>query len=969
MSYRSYSSQSPDSFSGQLSTSLIKDVSSNPTNPYADIIKWPTNYDRFTNKTSSRSDEVVFVYDEIHQYSDFIAMTGTYVGYTYLNHRPINATSISTSLGQIATGATDLTNGIIYFKNDPGGQFTVRYFAVPDAVFGDHINALQNGLMAVQRLLGAGTLTGEGIKNASYLIENMPNSLRQLLPNAIDSRNLLADLRFSSYSASTGNTITLGNGKDSVTMDVRQLTVTNTNATHNLTGTLGDSRFDVWAVNGRVRLQSTGLNSAIGNQGGDLYGTNTVFSVGDPTTSITTGIPISLTGYRIPEERGTIARFFGSVQILGNLYTSGNIITTTIGTGEQYNIIDQTLVVQQNFRVTGNSILGATTSTTTTVNGAATIGRSLHVKSLGPDVNRFDGSIDFYNPANKNNGLGGILEEAVVPQRTNYFPDNPYYVATTTRNAPSVQSDITINRNTVIDGLDPSYLAKLLTYRALDRHGWKEDCINEGPRSGYYGSVLRLTNPSTSIFEATGGMVWPGGGYQDAYRGAGLGWNAGITGVGNNAMRWFHLGGSYYHGKFQNEFVTITGGEFSGVHHHGDAQDWIVLWTANDVSTNINPGAYKYGARVPLKKITANYRTSSPYTATGASVELSRAFSTPMSIGDTFQIYHPSNSMPNILRYVSSNVIQAYASSIEPVIANVRGIHKVIDFSCNLSIPIEYTGFNFVYFEADTPEIAKSQIQGGSILESAGQFVIAQEWAPTDSRVPIGEVYSSHPGAYAGMDPNTIRTYAYNSRYDSLWFRTQNSGNFLENTNSGEFSYHSRFYRVNATNDYRVNTTATGAIESITPYVSLTERTDVLVHDNNQWKVRINHGIGDRQKALRAKMRVFVAPNAGKEHSNNGHTQFREGPDYSMIRELEPYALNYGTNVPQYRVIQVTRNYTDLVLYDLATLPGAVIASRSGIDGSRNIALTGAFSTSEFTTQGGPAERVNPWWWTRVVIE
>lgn len=968
MSYKSYSTQSPDSFSGQLSTSLIKDVPSNPTNPYADLINWPSNYDRFTNKSSSRSDEVVFVYDEVHQYSDFIRTTGTYVGYVYLNHRPMNATSITTTLGQISTGATDLNNGIIYFKNDPGGQFTVRYFAVPDAVFGDHINALQNGLMAVERCLGAGYLTGEGIRNAAYLVDNMPASLRQYLPNAIDSRNIDRDIRISSTSSSTGNTITLGAGHDNVTLDVKQFKVTNSDAGLALTGTLGDSRFDVWSINGAVRLQSTGLNSAIGNQGGNIYGTNTVLSVGDPTTSITTGIPISLTGYRIPEERGTIARFFGSVQVLGNLYCSGNIITTTIGTGEQFNIIDQTLVVQQNFRVTGNSTLGATTSTTTTINGSVSIGKSLHVKDLGLDVNRFDGSIDFYNPANRSNGLGGILEEGVVPQRTNYFPDNPYYVATTPRNAPSVQSDISINRNTVVDGLDPSYLAKLLTYRALDRHGWKEDCINEGPRSGYYGSVLRLTNPSTSIFDATGNIIWPGGGFTDKSRTTNQ-WDSGVTGVGNNAMRWFHLGGSYYHGKFQNQFISITGGEFSGVHHHGDAQEWVVLWTANDVSTNINPGAYKYGARVPLKKFTPTYKTTSPYTATGISVELSRPFNTPMSIGDTFQVYHPVNSQPNILRYVSSNTIQAYASSIEPVIANVRGIHKVIDFSCNLSIPIEYTGFNFVYFEADTPEIAKLQIQGGSILESAGQFVIAQEWAPTDSRIPVGEVYSTHPGAYAGMDPNTIRTYAYNSRYDTMWFRTQNSGNFIENTNTGEFQYYTRFFRLHATNDWRVNTTVTGAIESRTPFVSSTEMTDVLVHDNNQWKVRINHGIGDRQKAMRAKMRVFVAPNIGREHSNNGISQFREGPDYSLIRELDPYSVNYGTNTPQYRVISITRNYTDIVLHDLATLPGAIIGARSAIDGSRNIALTGAFSTSEFTTQGGVAERDNPWWWTRIVIE
>lgn len=952
MTYETYSDSGPRDYTGSISQANIKDVPSNPHHPNADDSVFPQRYNQFINKTSARDDDVVLVTDELHTLSDvFITSGGGTAGYSYLNHRPFNTSSFNVSDGVLSTGSTNLTEGVIYWSVLPTGSWTIAYFAAPDAVWADHINAMQNAIMDHERVLGAGSNTGEGIRNTEFWVDSLPPSLQESLPHAINVRALNKDLRIASAAGNTGHTITIGRSDDSVTFDVGTFKVTNTDPSLSVTGQVGDSAEDVWTIKGGIHLDTDG-STLLGTE----FGPNVVLAVGDQAATIATGIAASATGYPNPHEESVIARFYGDIDVQGTVWVAGDFVVVNSNSGEQINVIQDTLAVGNDLRVTGNTILGANTSTNTNVNGTLEVGRSFHVKSLGFDVSRIDGPVDLYNPGNVNNGLGGPYSDTVVPRKTEHFPDQPFHKAKVTRNAPTTVSDLSVNRNSTIDGLDPSYLSKLLTYRSFDRHEWAYDCINEGPRSGLYGSVERVSNPATSVFDATG-LPWPA---EVETRWDGEGWGSVSTGVGNNAFRWYHMGGDYYHGKFQNEYITLTGQEFSGSIRHGDGYEWICLWTQDDQSANINVGAYKHGARIPVTKIEPTYFTGSPYTATGAQVQLSRPFNTPISVGDSFMIYHPVASEPYILRKQSNTVMQAYASTIEPIIGNIKGIHKIVTIPCDHSIPTNYTGYNFVWLETDSPEIAKTQYIPGDILESPGHITVTQEYKPTDSRVALGEYYSEDPGG--GIIDDTIRTYAYNKRKDTLWFRVQPQHNTWPSNGNDEFSYFTQ---------EGFDLTNTGAIDNNrAPFLSNWQMPDTYIDNTYAYKVRVHHNFGDINRAMRAKFRVYVAPNIGEEHSGHGLSTFREGPDYSLIQELETMTFKgvLGEYL-QWEVVHMDPNYTDLVLREIQVIPGAIIGAKSIRDNQRDISLTGLYSTNEFNHDSSVPDRTRAYWWTRIVIE
>ncbi len=945
MSYDLFSEYAPINNSGTVSASYARTIPNNPANVDATDSMFPNYYDQFVNKTEGRSDAPVFVVGEPHSPSE-IDYVGS-IGFLTLHHsilRSDSGASVVSSDGVINLSASDFSNGILAYSVVPSGNFIVNYLAVQDALYGEHINAIQNSLMSVQSVLGAGSVSGEGIRNATVWVKDYPASTQRVLPNAIHTESLEQNVTIKGEAGSS-RTITLGNGLDKVTIDVAQFNITSSDPSAVISGNIGDSNADVMRFNCPVAILATGGVS------GGLLPTGTfagaAFSVGNPNQSTWSGATAG--PYAKPETGANqfpIARFFGDVHVVGDLFIQGTTQVFSSLTGAQVSQINDILQVNEDLRVSGDSVLGMNSNTTTTVGGDLTVGGYLDVQGNNNDISQINTPVFVKNQGNNQNSFGGSYDSTIVPAGTQYIPDLPYYVGQIPRRAPGTINDRSANKHFHIDGLDPSYIAKSLALRAHDRKDWKNNCVNIGPYQGYSGTVTAVTAPGTTQWTDTG-ICW-GTGSVIAFN-LTSGFNP-ISGAGAKAFRWHHQGGDYYHGKFTNETHTIPSGEFSGSYLYGDGHQWNILWTNDDTST-VNPGARKYGARIPLKKITPSYSTGSPFLATSALVEMSRGFNTTVVAGDTYKVYHPYYSAPNILRKSNSTTITVFASPAEPIIVDCNGITKTITTQCDESINSTYTGYYFVYAECGTPEIAKAF--DGSLLESEATIVVTTERTRSESRVPIGEFYAIDPGV--GIVDSSIITYRYGLKYDTLWQRVNATGNLYSNASNKEFSY--RAYNSGIT------ATSTGLIESGALFTTEGSWGDILAGGANDYRFRVQHNFGSIDRITDADIRVWVAPNYGSDYpSISPATGVRVGPDYAYISEL-PRVFESGT--AGFKVVKVDRNHVDLVINDLSTIQSAVINARSTAGPSDRV-LTGA--TSALTTNG-ISERERSWWYIRTVIE
>lgn len=947
--YDTISEFAPSNFTGSLSQSLIEAVPNNPADTGAHAVKFPNYYDEFINKTEGRSDVPIVVVGEKHTQDDLISNGGS--NYVYLHHAIMEAGggSIQLSDGAINTGATDYSLGLIKFTTDPTGDFYVNYLGRADTFAGEHVNALQNAIMVMQRMLGAGSTTGEGIRNAQYWLDEYPTALQAILPNAIYTKALDRDVQLKGDE--TGSvTITLGNGADAVTLDVGSFKMTSTDAGQAISGQFGDADDDLFIFRGPLVIEATDSTGSALNSG--RYA-GAALSVGNPLQSTWTGS--SAGPYPMPYANTgvfPIARFYGDVQIIGDLFTSGTVMVASTATGEQVSSINETLAIGQDLRVTGDCYLGTNTSKKVEVGGYLDVGRYIHVQGLANDVSRFDTAIWMYNQGNVNNGLGGPFGDDVVTRQTKYLPELPFHLSNSAYTTPGTNNDLTINKVSHVDGLDPSYLAKLLAYRAHGRSDFKNNCVNLGAYEGFTGSVTSVSSPGTSQWNDTG-MAWPTAHITGWVGGSGFTGSA--NNVGQNPFRWYHMGGDYYHGKFANETYTVQSGEFSGDYQYGDGPQWLMLWHNDDTTQALNPGAMKYGARIPLSKLSVDYYTGTPYTATGVLVELSRAFNTPVVVGDGYHIYHPRNSKCNALRYVNSTTIRVYASQAEPLIATIDGITKVLETPCDESPTSSYTGMHYVFLDGRTPETAKSF--AGHLLESEPTVVVKTTPTPDDAQVLIGEFYSALPGS--GIDASTVRTYRYNSEYDTLWVRCQGVEN-LFSSNATEFSYRADTVGLTSYN--------TGTIESPANYVYGDNFGDSFTTNSGQYRLRIQHNFGSLERAHNANLRISVAPNLPNSHPGHGTGIFHEGPDYAYARELETLKHTTLTNVTDacYEVVKVDKNYTDIVLYELDKIPAAIIGARAS-DGTRDLTLTGGLGNNDLDA-AGVDDRERRWWWYRATM-
>jgi hypothetical protein len=947
--YDNYSEYAPSNFTGSLSQSLIERVHNNPANADAHKVNFPQYYDEFINKTEGNSSSPVPVIAEEHNVSELYYEGGK--AFLYLHHVPVQliGSSIQVSDGALNTGATDYSLGVIVFDTPPTDTFYVNYLARADFFAAEHINAIQNSIMSMQRLMGAGTVSGEGIRNAEFWLDSYPPGLTAKLPNSVNVRDLDRDVEIKGGDSETVN-ITLGNGSDTITLDSSYVNFTSTDAGQAISGDFGNGTDDLFRVNCPVHINNTGSVDGLLPTGQFAAA---AFSVGDPLDSTWTGA--SPGPYVLPyPDTGVypIARFYGDVQIVGDLFLSGVVTALASATGVQMQIIQENLLVGNNLIVSGNSTLGTSSTNTVSTPGALNVGRYIHVQGLSNDVSRFDTSIWMKNQGNANNGLGGPYADAIVPRGTKWLADLPYHLSRSSYTNPGTQSDLSVNKISHVDGLDPSYISKGIVHRAINRSDFQNNCVNLGAFNSYNGMVTSVSAPGTSQWRDTG-LAWPStalSGWTSA-----SGFTGGANLAGTQPFRWHHMGGDYYHGKFGNESHAIPSGEYSGTYQYGDGTQWHILWTNNDTTQSINPGAMKYGARIPLSKITVDYYTGSPYVATGVLVQMSRSFNTPVQVGDSYQLYHPLNTPGNILQKVDAQTIRVYASEAEPVIATINGVNKVLTTPCDESAVNDYTGLHYVFLDGRTPEIAKQY--AGYALEAEPTISVKTNPSRDESQVLVGEFYSELPGP--GINSGSIITYRYNGKYDTLWMRAMADENLYEN-NATEFSYRA--------NERGLSFSDTGSIESPAAYVTGLNFGDILCVNTGEYRVRIQHNLGSMDKVLNSDLRVYVAPNLGEDYSGHGTGSFREGPDTPYIQELENIKYKHIStdSYSCYEVVRNQPNYTDIVLYELDKIPGALISARAE-DGDRDIVLTGGAGSTALTN-AGISERERRWFWVRATI-
>lgn len=941
MTYDTFSSSAPSNNTGILSAGLAKTISNNPSNVDAAVSSYPNHYDQFVNKTEGRSDIPIPVIAEPHLQSE-VETIGS-ISFVSLNHailRSDGGASVVVSDGTINLDATDYDNGILAFSVAPVGNFTVTYLGIQDALFGEHINALQNAVMNIQGLLGAGAVESEGIRNATVWVQDYPASAERAFPNAVHTQSLEENVSIKGEAGSS-RTITLGNGNDSVIVDAKSFRVTSTDGSTIVTGVLGDSNQDVFFFNSPVAILATG-----GILGG-LQPTGTyaaaAFSVGNPNQSTWTGA--SAGPYAKPSATAGVfplARFYGDVHVIGDLFIQGSTQVFSSLTGAQVSQINDILEVTEDLRVSGNTSLNQNL----TVGDNLTVNGYIDIRGSSNEISKINTPLFAQNNGNQLNGMGGPYSSETVPKETEYIADLPFHVGKVKRNPPREVNDFSINKHFHVDGLDPSYIAKLISFRAHDRKDWKSNTVNYGPYQGFTGTVMSFTAPGTNQwidsglgFNASDVIAWS----------TLSGFNP-ISGAGSKAFRWQHQGGSYYHGKFANESHLIPSGEYSGNYMYGDGNDWTLLYLSNNNASN-NPGANKNGAKVPIKRITPLYSTGSPFLATGAVVELSRHFNTSVQTSDVYKIYHPYHSKPNAIRKLDSSTISVFASEAEPIIADVNGITKIVTTSCDHTITAGYTGFYFIYVDGYTPEIAKSF--DGTLLESEGTVVVTTERYQSESMAPIGEFYAINPGA--GIIDSSIITYRYATKYDTLWQRVNRATNVYASATNKEFSY--RGYNTGIT------ATSTGEIEVRAFFNNNEEWGDILVGGSNEYIFRVQHNFGSLEKSMNASLKLYVAPNYGLDYpSVSTATGVRMGPDYAYITELNRVVDNGSAG---YEVIHVDRNFIDITLPDIATVTGAIIKARSA-SGARNLALTGSVAS---LTGVGVSNRERSWWYVRAIVE
>lgn len=404
MVYRTYSLISPSSSSGSASSDEIHQVHNNPLDEDSVSIYWPNKYDSFVQKNNAFI-EAFTVTDEIHDYSKVATGDGNSLT---LHHKIVppedssSPTTIAVSASDysvtysIATGLTDYEAGKIYLSTVPlSGSLIVSYLAQPDAIHSQHLNVLQDSIMKLETVLGAGTDVNDGIKNLRYLLFGTAptGAVLGYAPNAVPVAEFTETGLLIAGESGYEHTITLGNSYDVVKINAKEFIVQSTGGYEATTGSYpypasGNQKISVYAdshFRGQATFGEDWPNRALGSW--------------------------STSG----EYTGAAARFMGDVFVNGNLVTTGALVTVSTNvyhTGNQYT---QDLTVSGDLTVEGD----------TTLNGNLTVGGSTSINTLTVSNELFVGNrISFTNPNGNVTTVDG-LDPSYINDHLSYMNRDP----------------------------------------------------------------------------------------------------------------------------------------------------------------------------------------------------------------------------------------------------------------------------------------------------------------------------------------------------------------------------------------------------------------------------------------------------------------------------------------------------------------------------------------------------------------
>lgn len=295
----------------------------------------------------------------------------------YLFHRPlVNAdgsiTPITASAGTIDTTSTNARQGYIVFSSVPVADFTVSYIAAPDCETVTHINALQDSVMELQKILGPSNLTGyAGLRNLKYGIFDSPSdsTASGVAQNAIYLSHLDRDIVISSSSDPTlalargsGHLIQIGNSTDAVALNTTGFRVYHSDLTKTLNVSLNERTGDLVTYKGTLsgagpafiggsewpnysgivfstQLTGSFYSGAMLKVHGDVAVMGQIKSVGAITVVTTTGTTSQILGDFLVSDELTV---------LGVSHLVGDVETNNIS-------VDNTLTINGNI-VAGNEI-------------------------------------------------------------------------------------------------------------------------------------------------------------------------------------------------------------------------------------------------------------------------------------------------------------------------------------------------------------------------------------------------------------------------------------------------------------------------------------------------------------------------------------------------------------------------------------------------------------------------------------
>ena len=319
MAYDENSTHSPLEAGADITQANVARVPNNPFDPAVGI-NFPAQYDAFINKTNDQMSSVNVV--EERSLSEISGST------LYLQHRPRLNAPVVVSDGTLDSNI-DYNNGVVTFTALPAGDFTVTYLADPDKYYGEYLNTLQDAVMELQKWAGAGSTAHEGVKNANIALLSTGGNIDSRLTNATNISALPASTDIS-IKSDTGqaNTITLGNGDDTVVVDSSNVTVTD-----NLTDTV--------KVKGKLVVAEDAGATQSADQG--------------------THSALASTYFGAPPVDSDVAVFYGDLRVFGDITSAGTVASnnTTVNTD----------VLAQDLQVDGNTVLGDSTADTTTISG------------------------------------------------------------------------------------------------------------------------------------------------------------------------------------------------------------------------------------------------------------------------------------------------------------------------------------------------------------------------------------------------------------------------------------------------------------------------------------------------------------------------------------------------------------------------------------------------------------------------